>query len=66
MGGTVVDASALLAFVQDEPGGSRLPELVGEESAMSAANWSEVVQKAARAGSPWTTWGRRAARSASW
>jgi PIN domain nuclease of toxin-antitoxin system len=41
----VLDASALLAFLQDEPGGQTVEELLGT-SAISSVNWSEVIQKA--------------------
>ncbi len=40
----VLDASALLAWLQDEPGAE---EIEGElaDSAISSVNWSEVLQK---------------------
>ena len=41
----VLDASALLAFLQGEPGAD-LVRLVLDRSAMSTANWSEVCQRA--------------------
>lgn len=41
----VLDASALLAYLQDEPG-SQMVEKVLDDSAISAVNWSEVIQKA--------------------
>jgi len=41
----VLDASALLALLQSEPGGE-LVEAVLETAAISSVNWSEVVQKA--------------------
>jgi PIN domain nuclease of toxin-antitoxin system len=41
----VLDASALLAFLQGEPGAD-LVQLVLERSAISTANWSEVCQRA--------------------
>lgn len=41
----VMDASALLAFLQSEPG-SADAEAVLADAAISAVNWSEVVQKA--------------------
>lgn len=40
----VLDASALLATLHDEPGGSMVTPLL-PRCAMSAVNWSEVVQK---------------------
>ena len=41
----VLDASALLAFLQDEPGSEDV-EAVLPDACISAVNWSEVVQKA--------------------
>jgi PIN domain nuclease of toxin-antitoxin system len=40
----VLDASALLALLQDEPGGELVQELL-ESAAISSVNWSEVAQK---------------------
>jgi PIN domain nuclease of toxin-antitoxin system len=40
----VLDASALLALLHDEPGGREVEPFV-EEAAISSVNWSEVVQK---------------------
>jgi len=40
----VLDASALLAYLQDEPGCNAV-ERVLEESCISSVNWSEVIQK---------------------
>jgi len=45
----VLDASALLAYLQNEPG-SEVVEAVLLESALSSVNWTEVVQKAIAAG----------------
>ena len=45
----VLDASALLAFLQDEPGGDQV-EAVLPEAVISSVNWAEVVQKSATAG----------------
>ncbi len=45
--GCVVDASALLALLQGEPGGKSVETAV-EGSAMSAVNWSEVHHRLAR------------------
>lgn len=42
---TVLDASALLAYLQDERGSGNV-EKVLHDSVISAVNWSEVVQKA--------------------
>ena len=43
----VLDASALLALVQDEPGADAVVEVV-DGSVISAVNWSELVQKVLR------------------
>lgn len=40
----VLDASALLAFLQDEPGSGAVEEVLAE-AGISAVNWSEVIQK---------------------
>jgi ribonuclease VapC len=40
----VLDASALLALLQDEPG-AEVVEPVLESAVISAVNWSEVLQK---------------------
>ena len=45
----VLDASALLAYLQDEPG-DKAVEAVLAESVMSSVNWAEVVQKSVAAG----------------
>lgn len=51
---TVVDASALLAFLQGEEGADVVEaELPG--SVISAANWSEVAQKVRSRGGDWGT-----------
>lgn len=41
----VLDASALLAYLHDEPG-EEVVDRVLAESVISSVNWSEVVQKA--------------------
>lgn len=43
----VLDASALLAVIQDEPGAAVVEPLL-DDASISAVNWSEVVQRAAR------------------
>jgi ribonuclease VapC len=48
---TILDASALLAFVHREPGLDRVQSAL-PTSAMSSVNWSEVVQKVAARGLP--------------
>jgi PIN domain nuclease of toxin-antitoxin system len=47
----VIDASALLALLNVEPGADVVAAALGA-SAMSAVNWSEVVQKVAERGLP--------------
>ena len=41
----VLDASALLAYLQDEPGGERVRDVLAD-SVMSSVNWAEVIGKA--------------------
>lgn len=48
----VVDASALLAFLQGETGAARVEEVL-DEAVVGAANWSEVAQKVRAAGADW-------------
>jgi len=50
---TVVDASALLAFVQDEAGADVVAGVLEDEAACGAANWSEIAQKILAAGRDW-------------
>lgn len=45
----VLDASALLGFLQDEPGCDQV-EAVLPEAVISSVNWAEVVQKSIAAG----------------
>jgi len=40
----VLDASALLAFLHEEPGGEAVPPAL-EGARVSAVNWSEVLEK---------------------
>ncbi len=49
----VLDASAILAFVQEEPGADAVEAALGRQSLCSAANWSEVAQNVLRAGRDW-------------
>ncbi|MHC4817083.1 MAG: PIN domain-containing protein, partial [Planctomycetota bacterium] len=46
----VLDSSALLAFLQDEPGAEAVEGALAERAAMSAASWAEVLTKMADAG----------------
>lgn len=50
---SVVDASALLAFVQDEDGGNQAEAVLASGASCGAANWSEVAQKIRAAGRDW-------------
>lgn len=45
----VLDASALLAYLQDEPGHESVEEVLAK-SVMSSVNWAEVIQKSLSAG----------------
>jgi ribonuclease VapC len=46
---TVIDASVVLAWLQDEPGADEAEPLL-MEGIIGAANWSEVLQKARQHG----------------
>ena len=48
---TVVDASVVLAWLQDEPGADEAEPML-MEGVIGAANWSEVLQKANQHGAP--------------
>lgn len=48
----VLDASALLAFLQGEPGADRVEEAL-DGAVVGAANWAEVAQKVCAAGADW-------------
>ncbi len=41
----VFDASALLAFLLDEPGADTVERALADPATCSAANWSEIAQK---------------------
>ncbi len=49
----VLDASALLAFLQGEPGGDEVEQALQDAAACGAANWSEVAQKVRSVGGDW-------------
>jgi len=49
----VADASALLAFLQGEPGSEAVERAFAEGVVCGAANWSEVAQKVMAAGRDW-------------
>ena len=48
---TVLDASALLALLHDEPGADRVMEVL-DGALINTVNWAEVVQKAVARGVP--------------
>ncbi|MEZ5088001.1 MAG: type II toxin-antitoxin system VapC family toxin [Tessaracoccus sp.] len=48
----VLDASAILAFLQGEPGAGRAEEVLAE-GVVGAANWSEAAQKVIVRGGDW-------------
>jgi ribonuclease VapC len=48
---TVVDASVVLAWLQDEPGADEAEPLL-MEGIIGSANWSEVLQKVRHHGAP--------------
>jgi len=50
---TLVDASALLAFLQGESGSDRVEAALLGDSGCTAVNWSEVAQKVKAAGGNW-------------
>lgn len=49
----VLDASALLAFLQDEPGAREVEEALDRGAVCGAANWSEVAQRVLAGGRDW-------------
>lgn len=50
---TVLDASAVLAFLQGEEGAEIVEARLDEGACCGAANWSEVAQKVRSAGRGW-------------
>ena len=50
---TVVDASAVLAFLQDESGSDLVEQHLADGAVCGAANWSEIAQKVRAAGRDW-------------
>ncbi len=46
----VLDASALLAYLNDEPGAERVETILPTGAAISAATWAEVLSKTADVG----------------
>ena len=52
---TVIDASAILAYLQGEEGADVVEELLIVGAVCGAANWSEVAQKVGARGGSWST-----------
>jgi ribonuclease VapC len=50
---TVLDASAVLAFLQGEDGADVVEQALGSGAVSGAANWSEVAQKVRAHGRNW-------------
>ena len=50
---TVCDASALLAFLQGEPGTQVVEQALVDGAVCSAASWAEVAQKVGARGASW-------------
>ena len=49
----VLDASALLAFLQGEPGADTVEQALLDSACCGAANWSEVAQKVRSVDADW-------------
>jgi ribonuclease VapC len=47
---SVLDASALLAYLHDEPGAEEVAEALAATAVISAANWAETLSKLADVG----------------
>ncbi len=54
MTSTVLDASAVLAFLQDEDGAEVVADALADVAVCGAANWSEVAQKVLASGRDWS------------
>lgn len=50
---TVLDSSAILAFLQGEPGAAAVESALESGAVCGAANWSEVAQEVLAAGRDW-------------
>ena len=50
---TVLDASAVLAFLQGEDGADVVAEALVDGAVCGAANWSEIAQKVLASGRDW-------------
>jgi ribonuclease VapC len=51
---TVLDSSALLAFLQGEPGADQVEDALVAGAICGTANWSEVAQKVLAHGRDWS------------
>jgi ribonuclease VapC len=51
---SVLDASAILAYLGGEPGGDVAEQALTDGAACSVVNWSEVAQKIRAAGGDWS------------
>lgn len=49
----IFDASALLSFLNEEPGADQVEAALEEGGACGAANWSETAQKIRQRGADW-------------
>lgn len=49
----VLDASAMLAFLQGEPGAEKVGAALEDGACCSVANWSETAQKIMQRGGSW-------------
>ena len=54
MTSTVLDASAVLAFLQGEDGADVVADALADGAVCGAANWSEVAQKVLASGRDWS------------
>lgn len=54
MSNSVLDASAFLAYLRDEPGALIVETALANGAAMSAINWAEVLSKVAEVNMPQT------------
>lgn len=52
MSESVLDASALLAYLQDEPGAELVASALSRGCQISTVNWAEVMTKADETGTP--------------
>lgn len=50
MSSAVLDASALVAFLNEEPGADAVEQALGRGAWISIVNWAEVISKAAEMG----------------